>query len=196
VSGNKAFISGAGMSDLYMVMCRTGTAADKAKGITCLLIPKDSKGLSFGANEKKHGWRVQPTRQVILEEVRVPVTNRLGAEGQGFSIAMAGLDGGRLSIAACSLGAAQVLSSLMQASIIHLCMYFFVGVFRNRSGLHQGTKAVWTLHCELPGDSIPPRRYGSASHILQVDAPKCCDNVERRQSCRDFSLRNGETPRH
>jgi len=106
VNGGKAFISGAGLSDVYVVMCRTGGVKGPA-GISCLLIPKESEGLSFGANEKKMGWKVQPTRQVIFEDVRVPVSNRLGSEGQGFKMAMAGLDGGRLSIAACSLGAAQ-----------------------------------------------------------------------------------------
>jgi alkylation response protein AidB-like acyl-CoA dehydrogenase len=105
VNGGKAFISGAGMSDLYLVMCRTGGKG--AEGITCLLIDKDSKGLSFGSNENKMGWKVQPTRQISFEDVRVPANHRLGAEGQGFQIAMTGLDGGRLSIGACSLGAAQ-----------------------------------------------------------------------------------------
>jgi alkylation response protein AidB-like acyl-CoA dehydrogenase len=101
LNGGKAFISGAGLSDIYLVMCRTG------EGISCLMVPKDTPGLSFGADEKKMGWKVQPTRQVIFEDVVVPVTNRLGAEGQGFKMAMTGLDGGRLSIGACSLGAAQ-----------------------------------------------------------------------------------------
>jgi hypothetical protein len=82
------------------------------QGISCMLIPKETKGLSFGLNENKMGWKCQPTKQVILEDVRVPVGNRLGEEGQGFRIAMAGLDGGRLSIGACSLGAAQTCFEL------------------------------------------------------------------------------------
>ncbi|MEN3973211.1 acyl-CoA dehydrogenase family protein [Sphingomicrobium sp. XHP0235] len=105
VSGSKAFISGAGENEVYVVMTRTGEAGPK--GITALVIEKDMEGVSFGANEKKLGWHSQPTRQVNLDNVRVPVSNRLGAEGEGFRIAMMGLDGGRLNIGACSLGGAQ-----------------------------------------------------------------------------------------
>ncbi len=105
VSGVKQFISGAGAADIYAVMVRTGE--DGPPGISCLIIEKDMPGLSFGPNEQKMGWNAQPTRQVILEEVCVPVVNRLGPEGIGFKIAMAGLDGGRLNIAAASLGGAQ-----------------------------------------------------------------------------------------
>ena len=103
--GSKAFISGAGESDLYLVMCRTGAAGPK--GISCLLVDKDFPGVTFGQHEKKLGWHSQPTAQVILDDVEVPLQNRLGEEGQGFSIAMAGLDGGRINIAACSLGGAR-----------------------------------------------------------------------------------------
>jgi alkylation response protein AidB-like acyl-CoA dehydrogenase len=105
VNGTKQFISGAGVSDLYVTMVRTGT--EGAKGISCLVIEKGSPGLGFGAPEKKLGWNASPTAQVIFEDVRVPVTNRIGAEGDGFRFAMAGLDGGRLNIGACSLGGAQ-----------------------------------------------------------------------------------------
>lgn len=105
VNGVKQFISGAGDADVYVVMARTG--ADGAGGISTLVIEKDAPGLSFGANERKMGWNAQPTRQVIMEDVRVPVANRLGEEGIGFRVAMAGLDGGRLNIGACSLGGAQ-----------------------------------------------------------------------------------------
>ncbi len=105
LNGVKQFISGAGAADLYVVMART--ADDGAKGVTAFVVEKDAPGLSFGANEKKMGWNAQPTRQVICEDCSVPAANRLGAEGQGFGVAMAGLDGGRLNIAACSLGGAQ-----------------------------------------------------------------------------------------
>jgi alkylation response protein AidB-like acyl-CoA dehydrogenase len=105
VTGSKAFISGGGENEIYVVMVRTGQ--DGPKGISCLVIEKDMEGVSFGANEKKLGWRSQPTAQVNFDGVRVPVENLVGAEGQGFSIAMAGLDGGRLNIGACSLGGAQ-----------------------------------------------------------------------------------------
>ncbi|MBN9442416.1 acyl-CoA dehydrogenase family protein, partial [Bosea sp. (in: a-proteobacteria)] len=105
LDGQKQFISGAGVSDIYVVMARTGEAGPG--GISTIVVEKDTPGLSFGANEKKMGWNAQPTRAVILENCRVPVANRLGPEGIGFKIAMAGLDGGRLNIGACSLGGAQ-----------------------------------------------------------------------------------------
>jgi alkylation response protein AidB-like acyl-CoA dehydrogenase len=105
VTGTKQFISGAGENEVYVVMVRTGDAG--AKGISCLVIEKDMPGVSFGAQERKLGWHAQPTAQLILEEVRVPIANRVGEEGDGFKFAMAGLDGGRLNIGACSLGGAQ-----------------------------------------------------------------------------------------
>jgi alkylation response protein AidB-like acyl-CoA dehydrogenase len=105
LNGVKQFISGAGAADVYMVMARTGDAG--ARGISAFLVEKGTPGLSFGPCEKKMGWNAQPTRQVILEDVRVPAANLLGSVGGGFRIAMAGLDGGRLNIAACSLGGAR-----------------------------------------------------------------------------------------
>ena len=105
LNGSKQFISGAGVSDVYVVMARTGQ--DGPKGISTFIVRKDDKGVSFGANEKKMGWNSQPTRQVIFEDVRIPASRRVGAEGDGFRFAMAGLDGGRLNIAACSLGGMQ-----------------------------------------------------------------------------------------
>jgi alkylation response protein AidB-like acyl-CoA dehydrogenase len=105
LTGNKAFISGANYSDLYIVMCRTG--ADGPKGISAVVVPSPCEGLSFGANEKKMGWKAQPTAQVQFDRCAVPLDNLVGEEGQGFRYAMAGLDGGRLNIAACALGGAQ-----------------------------------------------------------------------------------------
>ncbi|PZU10492.1 MAG: acyl-CoA dehydrogenase [Sphingobium sp.] len=105
VTGSKQFISGGGENDVYVVMVRTGE--DGAKGISCLVIEKDMPGVSFGAQERKLGWHSQPTAQVNFDGVRVPVDNLVGAEGEGFRIAMMGLDGGRLNIGACSLGGAQ-----------------------------------------------------------------------------------------
>ncbi|KAB7647736.1 acyl-CoA dehydrogenase family protein [Polymorphobacter fuscus] len=105
VTGTKAFISGGGVNDVYVTMVRTGE--DGARGISCLVIDKDMPGVSFGAPERKLGWHSQPTAQVNFDAVRVPVANRVGDEGQGFAIAMAGLDGGRLNIGACSLGGGQ-----------------------------------------------------------------------------------------
>ena len=105
INGTKQFISGGGVNDIYVVMVRTGV--DGPKGISCFVVEKDTPGLSFGAPEKKLGWNSSPTAQVIFDNVRVPVANRVGGEGDGFKIAMAGLDGGRLNIGACSLGGAQ-----------------------------------------------------------------------------------------
>ncbi len=105
LEGQKVFISGAGTSDLYVVMCRTG--GEGARGISAVVVEKGTPGLSFGRPEEKMGWHSQPTAQVILDGCRVPVANRLGAEGEGFRIAMQALDGGRVNIAACSLGGAR-----------------------------------------------------------------------------------------
>lgn len=106
LDGVKAFISGAGAADIYVVMARTGESG--ARGISCIVVEKGTPGLSFGAPEKKLGWKTQPTAMVNFENCRVPAANRIGKEGEGFKIAMAGLDGGRLNIAACSLGGAQL----------------------------------------------------------------------------------------
>jgi alkylation response protein AidB-like acyl-CoA dehydrogenase len=105
LNGTKQFISGAGDSDVYVAMVRTGE--DGPKGVSTIVVPKDAPGLSFGAVENKMGWHMQSTRQVIFEDCKVPAENLLSQEGDGFGIAMAGLDGGRLNIAACSLGGAQ-----------------------------------------------------------------------------------------
>jgi len=112
LNGAKQFISGAGMSDVYVTMVRTGD--DSPNGISCLIIPKDAPGVSFGKMEKKMGWKSQPTGQVVFEDARVPVANRIGAEGDGFKIAMQGLDGGRINIGACSLGPAGKAIELSQ----------------------------------------------------------------------------------
>ncbi|MCC0016288.1 MAG: acyl-CoA dehydrogenase family protein [Rhodobiaceae bacterium] len=105
LNGQKAFISGGGASDVYVCMVRTGEAGPR--GISCIVVENGTPGLSFGAQEKKLGWHSQPTAAVIFEDCRVPAANLVGSEGEGFKIAMAGLDGGRINIAACSLGAAQ-----------------------------------------------------------------------------------------
>ena len=105
LDGSKAFISGGGVSDVYVCMVRTGGAGPK--GISCIAVEKGTPGLTFGAQEKKLGWKSQPTAMVMFENCRVPAGNLIGNEGDGFKIAMAGLDGGRLNIAACSIGGAQ-----------------------------------------------------------------------------------------
>lgn len=105
LNGTKQFISGGGVNDVYLVMARTGE--HKSRGISCFVVDRDTPGVSFGAPEKKLGWNASPTAQVIFDNARVPAENRVGAEGDGFRFAMAGLDGGRLNIGACSLGGAQ-----------------------------------------------------------------------------------------
>ncbi|WP_040687075.1 acyl-CoA dehydrogenase family protein [Nocardia vinacea] len=115
LTGVKQFISGAGSTDVYVIMARTGDAG--AHGISAFIVPADTPGISFGANEKKMGWNAQPTRQVILDNARVPAANMLGVEGNGFRIAMNGLNGGRLNIAACSLGGGQ---AALEKSVAYL----------------------------------------------------------------------------
>ncbi len=115
LNGSKAFISGAGTSDLYVVMCRTGEAGPK--GVSAIVVEKDTPGLSFGGQERKMGWNSQPTAVVQFDDCRVPVENQLGKEGDGFRYAMMGLDGGRLNIAACSLGGARLALETAQAYV-------------------------------------------------------------------------------
>ncbi|XP_060929017.1 isobutyryl-CoA dehydrogenase, mitochondrial [Limanda limanda] len=116
LNGTKAFISGGGDTDVYVVMCRTGVKGPK--GISCVVVEKGTPGLNFGKKEKKVGWNSQPTRAVIFEDCAVPVSNRLGEEGQGFSIAMKGLNGGRINIASCSLGAAHACVQLARDHLL------------------------------------------------------------------------------
>lgn len=115
VNGGKMFISGAGSTELLVVMTRTGGPDSGASGVTALAIPSDFEGVEFGKNETKLGWNSQPTRAITFDNVKVPVANRLGEEGEGFKIAMKGIDGGRVNIAACSLGAAQACLNATQA---------------------------------------------------------------------------------
>lgn len=107
INGSKMFISGAGSTDILVLMARTGDADSGSRGISTFVIPANAEGVSYGKNEDKMGWHSQPTRLVSLENVRIPASNRVGEEGDGFAIAMKGLDGGRLNIATCSLGGAQ-----------------------------------------------------------------------------------------
>jgi hypothetical protein len=113
LNGSKAFISGGGVSDVYLCMVRTGD--ESHQGISCLLVEKDTQGLSFGHLEKKMGWRSQPTTMLFFDNCRIPVTNLVGQEGQGFQMALHALNGGRINIAACSLGGALACLRLTQA---------------------------------------------------------------------------------
>ena len=105
LNGNKAFISGSGSTDCLILMARTG--GNGPGGISCFLVPADAEGIEYGKNESKMGWKNQPTRVVSLSDVKIPLENLMGKEGQGFKIAMKGLDGGRINIATCSVGTAQ-----------------------------------------------------------------------------------------
>ena len=173
LNGTKQFISGAGAGDLYVVMVRTG--GDGAGGISTLVVEGDTPGLSFGANERKMGWNAQPTRAVIFENVRVPVANRLGDEGIGFQIAMAGLDGGRINIGACSLGGAQA-------------------AFDKALAYMSERKAFGKRARRIPGAAVPPRRHGdrtgSGAHLCLcrggrarpqgTPTPRCCCAMAKR----------------
>jgi len=118
INGAKAFISGAGATDVLVLMARTGDAASGARGISAFAVPADAPGISYGKKEEKMGWNSQPTRTISFDNVEIPLENLLGAEGEGFKIAMKGLDGGRINIATCSVGAAQ--GALTQAqSYLH-----------------------------------------------------------------------------
>ena len=112
LNGTKQFISGAGINDVYLVMARTG--GEGAKGVSTFIVEKGTPGLSFGPEERKMGWHIQPTAQVIFDDCRIPAENRISEEGMGFRIAMSGLDGGRLNISACSIGGAQTALNMAQ----------------------------------------------------------------------------------
>ena len=148
LNGQKQFISGAGRGDVYVVMVRTG--ADGPGGISTLVVEGDTRGLSLGANERKMGWNAQPTRAVIFENARVPVANRLGDEGIGFKIAMAGLDGGRINIAACSLGGAQ---SALEKSLAYM---------KERKAF--GKRSMNSRHCNS-GSLIWRRSWRRRGHL-------------------------------
>ena len=107
LNGSKAFISGAGATDVLVLMARTGDAASGAGGISAFVVPADAPGITYGKKEHKMGWNSQPTRTISFDNVRIPANHLLGREGEGFKIAMKGLDGGRINIATCSVGAAQ-----------------------------------------------------------------------------------------
>ena len=171
LNGSKAFISGGGRSDVYVTMVRTGEAGPR--GISCLVVENGTPGLSFGKKEKKLGWNTQPTAAVIFEDCRVPVANRLGAEGEGFSIAMMGLDGGRLNIGACSLGGARACSEAARAYMLE------------RRQFGQRLADFQALQFKL------------ADMATELDAARlmlrrAALEPRQRESGRDFALRDGE----
>ncbi len=156
-------------------MVRTGE--DGPKGITCLVIDKDMKGVSFGAQEKKLGWHSQPTAQVNFDEVRVPVANRVGGEGEGFRIAMMGLDGGRLNIGACSLGGAQ------------RCLDEAVKYTKER-------KQFGNADRRLPGDPVHARRHGDRAAGGALAALRRGGQGHCQRARQDQVRGHGQAPRH
>jgi alkylation response protein AidB-like acyl-CoA dehydrogenase len=184
LDGAKAFISGAGTSDLYVCMVRTGGSGPK--GISCIVVEKGTPGLSFGAQEKKLGWKSQPTAMVMFENCRVPVENRIGAEGQGFSIAMAGLDGGRLGIAACSLGGAQ------------FCLDRTVGYMRERKQFGSRLSDFQALRfrvadfaTDLESARLMVRRAAVAVAAKEPDATRLAAMAKRLATDSGFEVVNG-----
>lgn len=172
LNGQKQFISGAGASDLYVVMARTG--GEGAKGISAILVPAGTAGLSFGANERKMGWNAQPTRAVVFQDARVPVGNRLGEEGAGFRIAMAALEGGRVNIAACSLGGAQ---AALDKAVLYLSER---SAFGKRLGEMQALQfRVADMATELEAARTLLWRAASALDDADAEAGRLCAMAKR-----------------
>lgn len=189
LDGQKQFISGAGVSDVYIVMARTG--AEGSRGISTFVVEKDTPGLSFGANEKKMGWNAQPTRSVVLEGARVPVANRLGPEGKGFGIAMSGLDGGRVNIAACSLGGAQ---SALNRTITYM---------RERKAFGHALTDFQALQFRLADMATELEaartflwRAASALDARAADATKLCAMAKRFVTDASFQVANAALQLH
>ena len=183
LNGSKAFISGAGTSDLYVVMVRTGQTGPK--GISALVVEKGTPGLSFGAQEKKMGWNSQPTAQVNFDDCRVPVENRIGAEGEGFGFAMAGLDGGRINIASCSLGGAGLALDLAKDHLTTRKQ--FGGPLKDFQGLQWRLADMAT---ELDAARLMVRR---AAHALDNRDPKAtqyCAMAKRFATDTGFEVAN------
>ncbi|MET7872236.1 acyl-CoA dehydrogenase family protein [Streptomyces cyaneofuscatus] len=181
LTGSKQFISGAGATHLYIVLARTGE--DGPGGISAFLVERDDEGLSFGANERKMGWNAQPTRQVVLDGVRVPADRLLGAEGEGFRIAMNGLNGGRLGIAACSLGGAQ---SALDRSLAHLAdREAFGGPLLNAQALQFRLADMAT---ELAAARALVRQAADALDRKVGGAPELCAMAKRFATDTGYSV--------
>lgn len=183
LNGSKAFISGAGTSDVYVVMCRTGDSGPK--GVSTIVVEKGTPGLSFGANERKMGWNSQPTAVVNFEDCRVPVENRLGEEGQGFSFAMQGLNGGRINIGACSLGGA--------AEATDLAIDYAKG--RNQFGMaiaeFQATQfKLADMATELEASRLMLLRAADAVDRKDPAAPRLCAMAKRFATDLGFKIAN------
>jgi alkylation response protein AidB-like acyl-CoA dehydrogenase len=183
LNGSKAFISGAGTSDVYVVMVRTGGPGPK--GVSALVVEKDTPGLSFGAQEKKMGWKSQPTAQVNFDDCRVSVANRIGAEGEGFRIAMAGLDGGRINIASCSLGGAGLALDTAKA---HLeTRRQFGNPLKDFQGLQWRLADMAT---ELDAARLMVRRAAHALDNRDPNATRYCAMAKRFATDAGFEVAN------
>uniref|UniRef100_A0A3B1J4A0 Isobutyryl-CoA dehydrogenase, mitochondrial n=1 Tax=Astyanax mexicanus TaxID=7994 RepID=A0A3B1J4A0_ASTMX len=189
LNGSKAFISGGGDTDVYVVMCRTGGKGPK--GISCVVVEKGTPGLSFGKKEKKVGWNSQPTRAVIFEDCAVPVTNRLGVEGQGFNIAMKGLNGGRINIASCSLGAAH---ASVQLARDHLCIRKQFGETLSNSQFLQFKLAE--MATRLVASRLMVRQAAVALQEDRPDAVALCSMAKLFATDECFSICNQALQMH
>jgi alkylation response protein AidB-like acyl-CoA dehydrogenase len=183
LNGAKAFISGAGVSDLYVVMARTGEAGPR--GVSALVVEKGTPGLSFGAPERKLGWRSQPTAAVNFDDCKVPLDNRIGAEGDGFRFAMMGLDGGRLNIAACALGGAQLAFEVAKA---HLETRHQFG--RPLKDLQALQFRLADMATELEAARLMVRRGAAAMDARDPSATKYCAMAKRFATDAAFEVAN------
>lgn len=183
LNGAKQFISGAGSSDLYLVMARTGE--DGPGGISAFLLPKDTPGLSFGANEHKMGWNAQPTRAVIMEDARVPASALLGQEGMGFKFAMKGLDGGRINIAACSIGGAQ---AALDKALTYMSERKAFGQSLDRFQALQFRIADMATELEAARTFV--HRAASALDAKSKDATRLCAMAKRFATDTGFEVAN------
>ncbi|WP_395443768.1 isobutyryl-CoA dehydrogenase [Caulobacter sp. UC70_42] len=189
LNGGKAFISGGGVSDVYVVMARTG--GEGAKGVSAFVVEKGTEGLSFGANERKMGWNAQPTAQVNFDNCRVPVENRIGQEGEGFRFAMMGLDGGRLNIASCSLGGAQFALDTAKAYM------------ETRNQFGKALKDFQALQfkladmaTELEAARLMVRRAAHALDSRHPEATKLCAMAKRFATDAGFQVANDALQLH
>jgi alkylation response protein AidB-like acyl-CoA dehydrogenase len=183
LNGAKQFISGAGSADLYLVMARTGE--DGPGGISAFLVPKDTPGLSFGANEHKMGWNAQPTRAVIMEDARVPASALLGQEGMGFKFAMKGLDGGRINIAACSIGGAQ---AALDKALTYMSERKAFGQTLDRFQALQFRIADMATELEAARTFV--HRAASALDAKNKDATRLCAMAKRFATDTGFEVAN------
>ena len=183
LNGSKAFISGGGFSDIYIVMARTGGAGPK--GVSTFIVEKDSPGLSFGAQERKMGWNAQPTAQVNFDDCRIPAANLVGAEGQGFNIAMSGLNGGRVNIASCSLGGA---AFALETATAYLQARRQFG--RPLSEFQALQFKLADMATELEAARLMVRRAAHAIDVAAPDAIKLCAMAKRFATDVAFNVAN------